>query len=90
MAYTIAMAEPHRYKGVARDGKIELEPGANLPDGAEVIVMFGEVRDDEDDPVFMPLSRLDSLIGIWADRTDIEDSVKFARELRERAWKRTG
>jgi len=29
------------------------------------------------------------LIGIWKDRTDITDSSKFARKLREQAQKRT-
>ncbi|MDD3148772.1 MAG: hypothetical protein PHD82_15865 [Candidatus Riflebacteria bacterium] len=26
------------------------------------------------------------LVGIWKDRKDIKDNVKFARELREKAW----
>jgi len=30
------------------------------------------------------------LVGMWKDRKDIEDSSKFARELRERAQKRQG
>jgi hypothetical protein len=28
------------------------------------------------------------VIGVWADRRDIGDSVEFARQLRERAWTR--
>jgi hypothetical protein len=28
------------------------------------------------------------VIGLWADREDIGDSVEFARQLRERAWTR--
>lgn len=28
------------------------------------------------------------MIGAWKDRTDIGDSVEFARKLRERVWKR--
>lgn len=28
------------------------------------------------------------VFGMWADRDDIEDSVEFASELRERAWRR--
>lgn len=27
--------------------------------------------------------------GMWKDRTDIKDSVEFARELRDRAWRRS-
>ena len=30
------------------------------------------------------------LVGLWADRTDISDSVVFARQLRERAEQRGG
>jgi hypothetical protein len=36
------------------------------------------------------LAALDAkgVIGVWADREDIGDSVEFARQLRERAWTR--
>ncbi len=27
--------------------------------------------------------------GMWRDRTDIDDAVAFARQLRETAWNRT-
>jgi hypothetical protein len=30
----------------------------------------------------------EGVIGVWADRKDIGDSVEFARQLRERAWTR--
>jgi hypothetical protein len=29
------------------------------------------------------------LFGLWRDRTDIRDSVEFARQLRRDAWQRT-
>jgi hypothetical protein len=29
------------------------------------------------------------LFGMWADRTDIEDSAEYARRLRHEAWTRT-
>jgi hypothetical protein len=29
------------------------------------------------------------LFGLWHDRTDITDSVEFARQLRRDAWQRT-
>jgi hypothetical protein len=35
-------AEQHRYKGRAVNGKIELEAGASVPEGAEVTVLFQE------------------------------------------------
>ena len=36
------------------------------------------------------LNALEALgfIGMWADRTDIQDSSEFARQLREQAWTR--
>ncbi len=38
--YTRVVAMEHRYKGIARNGKIELEGGVKVPEGAEVIVLF--------------------------------------------------
>lgn len=32
--------EPSHYHGIARKGKIELEPGAQIPEGARVEVLF--------------------------------------------------
>ncbi|MBX7133186.1 MAG: hypothetical protein K1X67_10965 [Fimbriimonadaceae bacterium] len=78
--------EPHRYKGVARDGKIELEPGAKLPEGAEVIVLFEGVPDRKHSTAQDLLNS--EIVGMWADRVDIADSASFAREIRERAWRR--
>ncbi|MBX7131776.1 MAG: hypothetical protein K1X67_03750 [Fimbriimonadaceae bacterium] len=40
-------AEGYRYKGVARNGKIELEPGVVVPEGAEVIVLFEPAIEDD-------------------------------------------
>lgn len=28
------------------------------------------------------------LVGIWKKRTDIDDTLEFAKELRERSWAR--
>ena len=39
------MAEAARYRGIARHGKVELEPGVNLPEGAEVTVLFSSAPD---------------------------------------------
>jgi hypothetical protein len=43
----------------------------------------------------LPLKTLEDFaksefFGMWRDRRDIQDSVEFARELRERAWSRHG
>jgi len=90
--------EPNRYNGVVRNGKIELEHGAKVPDGSEVIVIVGEQRAK----ALSTTRRIQrnrstakdllnsEIFGMWADRTDIKDSVEFVRELRERAWRRAG
>ena len=91
--------EPNRYKGIARNGKIELEPGAKLPEGTEVVVLFGSKgvkAAAAARAAFCSKKRstakdiLNSdIFGMWAGRTDIKDSATFVRELRERAWRRT-
>lgn len=40
-------------------------------------------------PMTVKAWRESGLIGSWKDRTDIGDSVEYARELRERVWKRS-
>ncbi len=89
--------EPNHFRGVARNGKVELEAGANLPDGAEVVVLFGEPAKEA---VRMARSKRkrstardllkSEIFCMWSDRKNILDSAEFARELRERAWKRAG
>jgi hypothetical protein len=39
------MPEAARYRGIARHGKVELEPGISLPEGAEVTVLFSPASD---------------------------------------------
>ena len=87
--------EPNRYKGIVRNGKIELERGAKVPDGAEVVVPFGTKgagTSTEKKRVRQKRCTTKDLLnseifGTWADRMDIKDSAGFARELRERARK---
>jgi hypothetical protein len=47
-----------------------------VPEGISLAHTLGELADSE-------------LFGTWKDREDIEDSVEFARKLREEAWKRS-
>ncbi|HLK16074.1 MAG TPA: hypothetical protein VKT78_14805 [Fimbriimonadaceae bacterium] len=90
--------DPKRYKGIVRNGKIELQSGADVPDGAEVVVLVGE-EGTKVPPIRRRVRRRGStatdllnseIFGMWADRTDIKDSAAFVRELRERAWRRAG
>lgn len=60
------MAEPQRFKGVAHNGRIELEPGAKIPDGAEVIVLFGDQQAAEQVKL-EARERLFALMKIGAD-----------------------
>lgn len=80
--------EPHRYKGIARNGKIELEPGAKLPEGAEVIVLFSDA------PVESKIRTLGDLlnsgfVGMYADREDLPKTPEEFREWRRKAWERS-
>lgn len=69
-------AEGYRYKGVARNGKIELEPGAVVPDGAEVIVLF--------EPASEPRSAREEALGhlkqVWKDGLNLGGGPYFNRE----------
>jgi hypothetical protein len=66
----------------------------DVPTGPRQVLIVLEGL-DEAEPVAAPIHLLSELLssgfaGSWADRDDIGDSVEFARELRERAWRRTG
>ena len=83
---------------VLKDGVIRLKvTGLPFKKGQEVQVTFKakekSERTNRKSPVKYPFSsagrlRNSPLIGMWADRTDIGDSVEFARKLRERAERR--
>ena len=77
----------YSYRGVVQNGQIQLVESSNLIDGTEVIVTVVKEGESESPQGFL-LEELRSQIGIWADRDDIEDSVKFAEELRHRAQTR--
>jgi len=63
-------------------GSPELTPGAS----AEVIVLVDAPAPQR---VMTAASLLDSgLAGLWEDRTEITDSVEFARQLRRQAERR--
>jgi hypothetical protein len=70
------MAEPSRYRGIARNGKVELEPGAGIPDGSEVTVLFagpitaGNTGSDES---------MEWLLGVMRDGFDLGGGSYFDR-----------
>lgn len=74
---------------IVKDGQIRL---TDLPykrgDRVEVIVLL-QAREAEIRPrLTVGQLRRSGLIGLWKDRTDIEDSRAYARRLREQAQQR--
>lgn len=70
---------------VTPEGKLEVELPADFPSGpvqVEVSQMIESLSSG------IPLGNLVEIAGIWKDRTDIVDSVDYARELRRRASRR--
>ncbi len=56
------------YRGTVREGKVELEPGANLPEGTVVLV---EPLPAETDPVYLLADdAIDTGIGDLAEEHD--------------------
>ncbi len=78
-----------REEVIVKDGQIRL---TDLPykrgDWVEVIVL-PRGREAEPRPrLTVGQLRRSGLIGLWKDRTDIEDSSAYARRLREQAKQR--
>lgn len=70
---------------VTPDRKLEIE----LPEDTPVGEVEVEIRPTE--LTGIPASDLlnSELVGIWADREDIDDNLAFANDLRKRASRRT-
>ena len=77
----------HLKKILDNDGEVHLTglPGKKGEE-AEIIVIFERVKHEGG----MTLSDLlgSDIVGIWKDRTDIGDSVEYARALRKRVQRR--
>lgn len=67
---------------VTPDRKLEIE----LPDDIPVGAVEVEIRIPEDEKASLEALLSTGAVGTWADRTDIDDSVEYARELRKRAF----
>ena len=73
---------------VQKNGELHL---VNLPvvEGQEVELFMLFTPQPEPKKRLTARQLLDSgLVGLWKDRTDITDSVAYARELREKAQRR--
>lgn len=69
---------------ITPDGKLELELPAELQPGQVEV----EIRQQEVEGVQLKDLLESDLVGLWADRDDISDSVEYARSLRRRASRR--
>ncbi len=76
------------YQGTVQDGQIRMENDPVLPEGASVIVVLVEEATSKPKPLTMGELLESPLVGMWADRDDIQDSVTFAEELRRKAEQR--
>lgn len=77
---------------VQAGGLIEIRAPELIPGTlAEVIVLVEASGDQASAGRVMTAGDLleSGLVGMWADRTDIEDSVEFARRLRRQAERRS-
>lgn len=85
LATETVMAAIHIRKTVEKDGEISLT-GLPVKEGqqVEITVEIGTAT-----PTLTARQLAESeLVGLWADREDIRDSVAFARQLREQAQRR--
>ncbi len=81
------------FTGFVQNGQIHIEGNESLPEGAQVLITIIGAEEDHDEVEEvrgMTAEELlnSGLVGMWADRDDIEDSAKFAEELRRRAERR--
>ena len=77
------------YTTVEKDGEIHL---SNLPfkrgQQVELIVRAEPATDAGIPPLTAGRLLGSELIGLWQDRTDIDDSLEYARQLREQVQRR--
>jgi hypothetical protein len=72
-------------KGVIADGQLKVVLPSDAPEGkVEVEIRLPEFP-------YKPIGDLldSEIVGMWADREDIKDSIEFVDELRRRASRRT-
>ncbi len=61
---------------------------ADVPTGSAAIVITVSPRRTSDSATFDDLLKSEFL-GMWRDRSDIEDSLEFARRLRSEGWNKS-
>ena len=69
---------------ITADGHLQVELPSDLSPGPVEI----EIRPAQVQGISLDEILKSDLVGLWADRTDIDDSIEYARELRRRASRR--
>jgi hypothetical protein len=69
---------------ITPEGKLEVDLPQDMPSGPVEI----EIRQADLQGITLGQLLDSGLVGLWADREDIGDSVDFARKLRRRASRR--
>lgn len=72
---------------VAPDHTVSIQLPVDVPVGPIDLVIQIPANGDPRIRTFGDLLQ-SSVCGAWADRDDLGDSVEFARELREKSWRR--
>jgi len=78
------------YGTIEEKGKIQLEGDiSDLPVGKRIQVVILEEDDEPEEVKGITGAEIlaSGLVGMWADRDDIQDSTEFAENLR-RKWER--
>lgn len=70
------------------DRELRITLPADVPVGPAEIVLVVSSSDRSEAPSLGDFKNSE-FFGMWRDRSDITDSVQFARELRSEAWKRS-
>ena len=73
-----------RVKGVVSSkGRLRLLEPVDLPAGQCEVIVLPVAVEPNPEPVTRPIRKaLEGLVGLWADRTDIDDPVEYAARLR--------
>ena len=79
------------HKIVAKDGEITIK-GLPFKKGQHIEMIFLLESSTASKQFHLTARELlhSSLIGLWEDRKDIDDSASYARQLREQAQRRQG
>jgi len=72
---------------IPSDRRLRIDLPKEVPPGRAEITLTVTPPEDDEGPTLGDL-RDSKFFGMWANRTDITDSVDFARQLRRRAWDR--